>query len=103
MSFELTLFDEPEVRRETKQRRRRASLDRLPPSVDLMTAAGLLGIGRTCAYGLIRRDEWPTPVIRVGRCIRIPTAPLIELLRGTDGGFPQSAAEGRSRRIRSRH
>jgi hypothetical protein len=52
----------------------------LPASLDLMTAAGLLGIGRTCAYGLVSRGRWPTPVIRVGRCIRIPTQPLLALL-----------------------
>ena len=52
----------------------------LPASLDLMSAARLLGIGRTCAYGLISRGRWPTPVIRVGRCIRIPTQPLLALL-----------------------
>lgn len=52
----------------------------VPASIDLMSAARLLGIGRTCAYGLVRTGRWPTPVIRVGRCIRIPTRPLLDLL-----------------------
>lgn len=52
----------------------------VPASIDLMTAAQLLGIGRTCAYGLVRSDRWPTPVIRAGRCIRVPTQPLLDLL-----------------------
>jgi hypothetical protein len=52
----------------------------LPASIDLMSAARLLGIGRTCAYRLVRTGCWPTPVIRVGRCIRIPTRPLLVLL-----------------------
>jgi hypothetical protein len=52
----------------------------VPASIDLMSAARLLGIGRTCAYGLVRTGRWPTPVIRVGRCIRIPTRPLLALL-----------------------
>jgi predicted DNA-binding transcriptional regulator AlpA len=52
----------------------------LPPAIDLVTAAHLLGIGRTAAYELVRTDAWPTPVLRLGRLIRIPTAPLLALL-----------------------
>jgi hypothetical protein len=55
-------------------------LQDLPPVVDVPTAAKILGIGRTCAYELIRTDNWPTPVLRVGRLIRIPTTPLLELV-----------------------
>lgn len=92
----LTLFDapEPEPRAgRTGRRQRKDPLDDLPPTVDLLTAAALLGIGRTCAYGLVSRGEWPTPVIRAGRCIRIPTAPLVSLLRSGDGGFPQTDSQ----------
>jgi hypothetical protein len=28
----------------------------------------------------VKTDQWPTTVIRVGRLIRIPTAPLLALL-----------------------
>lgn len=52
----------------------------LPPVIDLMHAAGLLGLGRTTAYKLVRTGEWPTPVIRIGRLIKVPTAPLRDLL-----------------------
>jgi predicted DNA-binding transcriptional regulator AlpA len=52
----------------------------LPAVVDLATAAAVLGIGRTCAYELVRTGTWPTRVLRVGRLIRIPTAPLLDLL-----------------------
>ena len=52
----------------------------LPPVLDLMEAAALLGLGRTTAYKLVRTGEWPTPVLRIGRLIKIPTAPLRELL-----------------------
>lgn len=95
----LALFDEPTPIRAPRPRagRRGSALDDLPPSLDLMAAAALLGIGRTCAYGLVRRGDWPTPVIRVGRRIRIPTAPLVELLRAAGGGFPQTAAGSPSR------
>jgi excisionase family DNA binding protein len=57
-----------------------ASPEKLPPVLDLPTAARLLGIGRTAAYQLVKSNEWPTPVIRVGRLIRVPTAPLLALL-----------------------
>ncbi len=56
------------------------SLEHLPPVLDLPTAARLLGVGRTAAYQLVREDQWPTPIIRVGRLIRVPTAPLLALL-----------------------
>ncbi len=51
----------------------------LPPVIDLPTAADVLGIGRSAAYELVRLGSWPTPVIRLGRLIRIPTAALLEL------------------------
>ncbi|NAZ85844.1 DNA-binding protein [Kineococcus indalonis] len=52
----------------------------LPPVVDVPTAAAVLGIGRTAAYELIRTDNWPTPVVRLGKLIRVPTAPLLDLV-----------------------
>ena len=52
----------------------------LPPVVDVPTAAAVLGVGRSAAYELIRCDQWPTPVLRLGKLIRIPTAPLLELV-----------------------
>jgi len=54
--------------------------NQLPPVIDLVTAASLLGIGRTSAYELVRTNRWPTPVIRVGKLIRVPSAPLLELV-----------------------
>ena len=52
----------------------------LPAVLDVPQAARLLGIGRTLAYELVRNDQWPTPVIRMGRLIKIPSGPLIELM-----------------------
>lgn len=52
----------------------------LPPVVDVPTAAAVLGVGRTAAYELIRTGAWPTPVLRLGKLIRIPSAPLLELV-----------------------
>ena len=53
----------------------------VPPVVDVPTAAAMLGIGRTAAYELIRLGQWPTPVLRLGKLIRIPSAPILELIQ----------------------
>jgi predicted DNA-binding transcriptional regulator AlpA len=53
----------------------------LPPVVDVPTAAAVLGIGKTAAYDLIRSGKWPTPVLRLGKLIRVPSAPLLELVK----------------------
>lgn len=47
---------------------------------DLLTAARVLGIGRTKAYQLARSGTFPVPVVRVGDRYRVPTAPLLRLL-----------------------
>ena len=59
-----------------------AELSTLPPLVDVPTAARALGIGRGLAYALVRSGSWPTPVLRMGKLIRIPTAPLLRLVNG---------------------
>lgn len=52
---------------------------------DLETACSIvLGIGRTRSYELERAGELPFPVLRTGRKIVVPTAPLLRLL-GLDG------------------
>lgn len=53
---------------------------RATPTVDLMTAAAALGLGRTKAYDLARRDQFPCRCIRIGETYRIPTPGLLELL-----------------------
>ena len=58
----------------------RRQLLALPSVVDLPTAASVLGLGRSAAYELVRLGQWPTPVLRLGRVIRVPTAPLLALL-----------------------
>jgi predicted DNA-binding transcriptional regulator AlpA len=55
-------------------------LRQLPVVVDLLTAAAVLGVGRTAAYEMVRSGCWPTPVLRLGNRIRVPTAALRELL-----------------------
>jgi len=42
--------------------------------LDALEVAELLGIGRTKTYELIARGE--LPVLRVGRCVRVPRSGL---------------------------
>ena len=58
----------------------RAELLALPVVVDVSTAARALGLGRSTAYELARRDEFPCPVLRVGSSYRVPTAGLLRVL-----------------------
>jgi predicted DNA-binding transcriptional regulator AlpA len=63
----------------------------LPAVLDVPQAARLLGIGRTLAYELIRTNQWPTPVIRMGRLIKIPSGPIVELMT-TGAAAPRQTA-----------
>jgi excisionase family DNA binding protein len=60
----------------------------LPSVLDLPQAAKLLGLGRTTAYRLVHDQQWPTPVLRLGRLIKIPTQPLLDLLAGAPRNPP---------------
>jgi len=66
----------------TKERRVMTREDALalPPVVNISTAAEVLGLGRSAAYELVRNGQWPTPILRLGRLIKVPTAPLIALV-----------------------
>ena len=68
-----------------------AELAALPAVLDVDTAAKVVGVSRTAAYELIRTDAWPTPFFRLGRLIRIPTAPLLSLLGVTQDGARSTA------------
>jgi hypothetical protein len=70
-----------------------------PPSVDLLTAAAVLRIGRTKAYELARRGEFPVKVIRVGGSWRVPVTGLLELLGiSPDAADPRTPARLSSKR-----
>ncbi|MFE5566614.1 helix-turn-helix transcriptional regulator [Amycolatopsis japonica] len=58
----------------------RRQLWSLGVTTDLMTAARVLGIGRTTAYRLAREGTFPVPVKRVGRNYRVVVARLEEFL-----------------------
>lgn len=75
----------------------RAQLLALPATVDLVTAAQALGIGRTSAYQLARAGCFPTPVLRLGARYRVVTSGLLAALQidptGAEthgGGAPES-------------
>ena len=42
------------------------------PTITVERAAAVLGVGRRTAYAAAERGELPS--VRVGRCIRVPTA-----------------------------
>ena len=69
---------------------------RTTATVDLMTAAAALGLGRTKAYELARREQFPCRVIRIGDSYRIPTPGLLELLGVTAEAPATSPAAARS-------
>jgi hypothetical protein len=52
----------------------------LPVVIDVPTAARAIGLGRSTAYELARRNEFPCPVLRVGSSYRVPTAGLLRIL-----------------------
>jgi predicted DNA-binding transcriptional regulator AlpA len=50
---------------------------------DLPTAASILGLSRSAAYGLAKRDDFPGPVIRAGSRYRVPVAAILAALHLT--------------------
>lgn len=62
----------------------RQELCDLPALLDVPEAGRVLGIGRSLAYELVRAGEWPTKVLRVGRLIKIPSAPLVRLIEARE-------------------
>jgi excisionase family DNA binding protein len=66
-------------------------------TVSVQEAAALLGISRTTAYRLAACGEFPVPVIKVGRKLRIPTALLANILGlQPDGVIEFTVLSGRS-------
>lgn len=61
----------------------------LPPSVDLLLAARALGIGRSLAYDLAKRDAFPVRLLRLGTRYRVPTAELRSVLGVEDISAPR--------------
>lgn len=59
------------------------------PTVSIPDAAKVLGISRGTAYELARRDELGVRVLRLGKCIRVPT---VDLRRAVGLDEPRGAA-----------
>jgi hypothetical protein len=57
-----------------------AELQQLPAAVDLITAARILGVGRTKAYDLAKHGEFPCRIVRLGNAYLVPAAELLKLL-----------------------
>lgn len=57
-----------------------AAVRRLGMTTDVETAAHVLGIGRTLAYELVKRDQFPVRLLRLGRRVLIPVSDLMAYL-----------------------
>ena len=68
----------------------------LPPTVDTPTAAEMFGCSTSCLWALVREGKAPIEPLRLGRKLRWPTAPLLELL-GID--TPTSLPSARALRV----
>ncbi|MFC5184084.1 helix-turn-helix domain-containing protein [Actinomadura harenae] len=77
-----------------------AQISDLPASIDLVTAARALGIGRTKAYELARTGRFPCAVWKVGRSYRVRTSDLQTFLglTTTTPTPPQPQPQSGSRR-----
>lgn len=60
-----------------------------PEMLKLDQAGKLLGISRWLAYDLHRRGEFPVPVLKLGRCLRV-SRPVLEEYKRT--GQPTARA-----------
>ena len=69
----------------------RAELLALPVTVDVPTAARALGLGRSTAYELARRDEFPCRVLRVGNSYRIPDGGIRDAGLASNSPTPEEA------------
>lgn len=49
-------------------------------TTDVATAAEIMGIGRTLAFDLLKRDEFPVRTIRVSRRVLVPVGDLLKML-----------------------
>jgi len=65
-----------------------ADIRALGATTDLVTAAAILGVGRTKAHELTRAGQFPVPVLRFGRRYLVPTAPILQLL-----GYPPTTPD----------
>jgi hypothetical protein len=53
---------------------------RLGMTTDVETAASILGIGRTLAYELVKQEQFPVRLLRLGRRVLVPVGDLLRYL-----------------------
>ena len=70
-------------------------------TVRLDEAAARLGIGRSLAFELVRRGEFPVPAIRLGTVTVVPLAHLERLLGLREEGAAPAAPSGPNRALRA--
>jgi hypothetical protein len=49
-------------------------------TTDIATAGTILGIGRSKAYALAKRGQFPVRVLQIGRSYVVPVPAILELL-----------------------
>jgi hypothetical protein len=65
----------------------RADVEALGVRTDVPTAYAILtGLDKDAAYRAVKRGDFPVPVIKVGRRMIVPVAPIIRLLGLDEGG-----------------
>ena len=63
---------------------------------DVPTAGEILaGLCRDEAYRSVKRGDFPVPVVKVGRRLVVPVAPILQLLRIKSDDQPQSGPASR--------
>jgi hypothetical protein len=53
-------------------------------TTDIETAAAILGIGRTLAFELAKKDQFPVRLLRLGRRVLVPISDLLRYLGAQD-------------------
>jgi predicted DNA-binding transcriptional regulator AlpA len=61
-----------------------------PVTVDVQTAGRAFGIGRDQAYRLAREGQFPVPVLRLGRYLRVTRAAVLDAL-GIEDATPSNS------------
>jgi hypothetical protein len=49
-------------------------------TTDVQTAGAVLGIGRSKAYQMAKADQFPVPLLHIGRRYVVPVAAILQLL-----------------------
>ncbi|TME54077.1 MAG: helix-turn-helix domain-containing protein [Chloroflexi bacterium] len=66
----------------------------MPWLLDSREVAHLLGIGRTKAFQLMLRQE--LPIVRIGRCVRVPTDGLATWIASRTGALANDPGNRRA-------